>query len=119
MDFFEKLKETVAGATKTAVDKSNEIVEVTKIKFAIRDMENETEKLLREIGEAVYNSVKSGNDPSEIIEAHCKEIDTKYEEITALREKLRAYKNIKLCSGCGCEVAEDSVFCSKCGEKMN
>ena len=118
MDFLTKLKETVAGATKTAVDKSNEIVEVTKVKFALKDFEDETNKLLREIGEAVYNSIKSGNDPSECIEAHCKEIDEKYAEMATLREKLRAYKNIKVCKGCGCEVPEDSVYCSKCGEKM-
>lgn len=118
MDFLTKLKETVAGATKTAVDKSNELVEVTKIKFALKDLEDECGKLLKEIGEAVYNSVKSGADPSECIEAHCKEIDAKNEEIAALREKLREYKNIKMCAGCGCEVPEDSVYCGKCGEKM-
>ena len=117
MDFLSKFKEKVAGATKTAVDKSNEIVEATKLKFSISSAENEAEKLLIEIGEAVYNATKSGNDPSDIIEANCETLTAKYNEIAQMREKLREYKNIKVCPSCGCEIPSDSAFCNKCGTK--
>jgi len=117
MDFLSKFKETVAGATKTAVDKSNELVEVTKLKFAIGSAENEVEKLLIEIGEAVYNATKSGNDPSAVIEANCDALTAKYAEIEEMRDKLREYKNIKVCPSCGCEIPSDSAFCNKCGTK--
>ena len=117
MDFLTKLKEKVAGATKTAVGKSNEIVEATKLKISINGAENEAEKLLLEIGEAVYNATKSGADPSAIIEANCEALTAKYEEIAVMREKLREYKNIKVCPSCGCEIPSDSAFCNKCGTK--
>jgi len=118
MDFLTKVKEAVTGVTKTAVDKSNELVEVTKLKLAIRDAENEIEKHFREIGEAVYNASKSEVDPSEIITSGCEAIEGKYKELAEMREKLREYKNIKVCPSCGCEVPTDSAFCNKCGEKM-
>ena len=118
MDFLTKVKEAVTGVTKTAVDKSNELVEVTKLKLAMRDAENEVEKLFREIGEAVYNASKSEVDPSDIITANCEAIGKKYEELGEMRQKLRQFKNITVCPSCGCEVPTDSAFCNKCGEKM-
>lgn len=118
MDFLTKVKEAVTGVTKTAVDKSNELVEVTKIKLAMRDAENEVEKLFREIGEAVYNASKSEVDPSEVITSNCEAITAKNNELAEMRQKLREFKNISVCPSCGCEVPTDSAFCNKCGEKM-
>lgn len=118
MDFLTKVKEAVMGVTKTAVSKSNELVEVTKLKIAVRDAENEVEKCFREIGEAVYNASKNESDPSDTITSNCEKINEKYEEIAVMREKLLEFKNVAICPSCGCEVPNDSEFCKKCGKKI-
>lgn len=118
MDFFEKLKKTVVKATKKAADKSTDLVEITKIKFALSEKEGEVDNLYKEIGKAVYSSFKSGDDPEEVLSTNCEKITSLKEEITELRDKLRDYKNIKLCKSCGKEIPSDSDYCNKCGEKL-
>lgn len=119
MAVFDNIKETISNAAKTAVNKSNELVEATKLKFAISDAENEIKKLYEKMGKGIYDSFKSGEEPSEDLKDTCEQIDKLYESIEELRAKLREYKKVKLCKSCGAEMDIDSSFCSKCGEKAD
>jgi len=67
MEFFDKLKKTVVDVSKKAADKSTDLVESTKLKFALSEREGELEKLYRDLGEAVYNSFKKGDVEEELI----------------------------------------------------
>lgn len=118
MDFFQKLKKTVVSVTKKAADKSTDLVEVTKIKFALSEKEGEVENIYKEMGEAVYKSYNTGENPEEEISTGCQRISEIKEEISELRDRLREYKNIKLCKSCGKEIPGDSDFCNKCGHKI-
>ena len=51
MAVFDNIKETISNAAKTAVNKSNELVEATKLKFAISDAEGEIKKLYESLDE--------------------------------------------------------------------
>ena len=70
MDFFEKLKKTVVKVSKKAADKSTDLVEITKIKFALSEKEGEIDTLYKEIGKAVYDSFNDGENPEEVISAN-------------------------------------------------
>lgn len=119
MAVFDNIKETISNAAKTAVNKSNELVEATKLKFAISDAEGEIKKLYEKMGKGIYDSFKSGEEPSEDLKDTCAQIDKLYESLDELKAKLREYKNVKLCANCGAEMDADSAFCSKCGEKAD
>ncbi len=117
-NFFENVREKFSGAAKFAAQKSNELVGVTKIKFAISDAEEDIKKTMRDMGELLYQAYKNEDAPGEVLEEKCKAIDIKYDEIEQLRRKLGEIKNMKVCSYCGKELERDATFCSKCGERV-
>ncbi len=112
-------KETISNVAESVKNKSSEIFESTKIKFALSDAESEVSKLMREIGRSVYESYKNGQEPPETINENIAAIDAKYKEIEEMRSKLRGYKNVSVCPQCGAEINSESVFCSKCGAKLS
>ena len=118
MDVIANIKETLGKAFKTGVDKSNEFVEITKLKFSIADIEGDIAKLMREIGETVYEAYKDNKEPDEAINEKCAEIAEKYANIAEMRAKLNELKNITICPKCGAPMDKDSLFCAKCGEKL-
>ncbi len=118
MDVITNIKETLEKAIKTGVDKSNEIVEITKLKYAIADMEGDISKLMREIGESVYEAYKDSKEPDETINESCATISEKYAQIDEMRAKLNELKKLTICPKCGAAMDKDSQFCSKCGEKL-
>ena len=112
-------KETISSVAESVKNKSSEIFESTKIRFALSDAESEVSKLMREIGKSVYEAYKNGQEPSETIHENCEAIDAKYKEIEEMRSKLRVYKNVSVCPQCGAEISSESAFCSKCGVKIS
>lgn len=119
MEIFESIKNTISSTAKTAAKKSNELVEITKLKMAISNLEADIARLMRDIGEIVYEGYKSGEaDASEELPEICKQIEAKYEDIEASKAKLRKLKNLKLCNSCMTESDPDAVFCPKCGQKF-
>ena len=119
MDVITSIKETLGKAIKTGVDKSNEIVEITKLRYAISDIEGDISKLMRDIGESVYEAYKDNKEPSEAINENCAAIDEKYAQVEEMRAKLNEIKNVTVCPKCGAAMDKESCFCSKCGEKLS
>ena len=117
-DIIFNIKETLGKATKTVVTKSNDIVEMTKLRYAISDGEQEISKLMREIGKCVYDAYKNNTEPSETINVNCAVIDEKYAQLDDMRAKLNTIKKITECAQCGKQNDKDAVFCSGCGAKL-
>ncbi len=112
---FSTIKEGFTKTTQTAVKKSNEIIEVTKLRISIADGEADVAKIMRRIGETVYTAYKNEEAPEVSLEELCAEADEKMEMLDALREKLSAAKKMKRCANCKAEMDADAEFCSKCG----
>ena len=119
MDVINNIKDTLGKAKDTVVTKSSEIVEITKLKYSIADIEGEISKLMRAIGEKVYESYKNGTEPDESINEFCSEISAKYAEIDEKRTKLCEIKKEVICKSCGKSVDKDADFCPKCGQKLD
>ena len=119
IDVINSIKDTLGKAKDTVVSKSSEIVEITKLKYSIADTEGDISKLMRAIGEKVYESYKSGTEPDESINGFCAEISEKYAEIDEKRAKLSELKKEVVCKSCGKSVDKDADFCPKCGEKLD
>ena len=120
MDVLNVLKELISETGKTAVKKSGEIVESTKIKFAIMSAETEISKLNREIGESIVANYKAG--VSEKISADAVEkIEDVIEllnSIDELKQKINAIKDVVVCLSCEQKIPSEFAFCPRCGEKL-
>ncbi len=118
MDFFETVKEKINQTTRVVAKKSNDLVELTKLKSAVADAEDTVDKILRQMGEALYEAYKTGADSYTSLEENCEEIDAAYARIEELQSRISELKNAKVCPNCKKEMERDAVFCSSCGEKF-
>lgn len=118
MEIFSEIKSKVTETAKSAIKKSNEIVEITKLNIAIGDAQNDINKVLKDIGKIIYDAYKDGDLFNEEIADKCTKIDSKAEEISEMRQKLSELKKVQVCPECGKENEYDAFYCSYCGHKM-
>ena len=96
--------------------KTGEIVETTKIKLEIAQLQRELASLYEGLGRLVYDGRTSGESVEDMVEAcvsHLKEQNAYLEE---LQDRLLENKNAIRCAECGAVNDEDSSFCKKCGK---
>jgi hypothetical protein len=75
MDIIEKIISNVEKTTKVVVQKSTDVVELTKLKLAISNAESEARDLMYEIGKLVYKAYQSGEGNPELVEEKCVRLD--------------------------------------------
>lgn len=117
MAFWEDFGETISIKGKEMADKAKNLTDIASLKGQIVSYENTISKYYREIGHDYY-------------EAHKKDITKEFPEqmnailhaekaIKDLERRISELKGTKKCASCGSEVPENSVFCLKCGAKMD
>ncbi|MBR2743333.1 MAG: zinc ribbon domain-containing protein [Clostridia bacterium] len=115
---FNQFVKAARSTTTTVTKKTGEIVEATKLKVAIADVENEVDSLYTEIGRLVYKAFSENGEPSETINEKCAVISEKLKDIELLKIKLAGVKDSVMCGECGAGNAPGSQFCSSCGAKL-
>lgn len=118
MDIIEKIISNVEKTTKVVVQKSTDVVELTKLKLAISNAENEARDLMYEIGKLVYKAYQSGEGNPELVEEKCVRLDEIKADIDEKRGEYARLRNMKRCPKCEKENESSALFCSKCGEKL-
>lgn len=96
MDFCEQVLYTVKKTAEAACDKSNQLIEIAKIKYAITTTRNELDKLYNTLGRLCYKA-SCGEEASETADAVIKNISEKREELRRLKDELEAAKNKNVC----------------------
>ena len=117
MGFFDDVKKSVSSAAKTVAQKSSEVVETTKLNMTISQEKEKIEKIYSEVGKAVVEEYKMGNDKG--FAEKCEEVKAIEAQIAELQQKVLELKNASKCPGCGAEITTDVAFCPKCGTKLN
>lgn len=118
MSIFEDLTKKVTTTAKSAVRKSGDIVEVTKLNMSISQEEEKIQKTYSEIGKAVYEAFKNGEDTANAAKELCEQIKAYEDNIKDIKQKVLELKRIKVCPGCSTELDLDIAFCPKCGTKQ-
>ena len=108
--------EKFSKMTQTAVNKSKEVAEITKLSLNNNSLEAEIKTVSDQIGEYVVANQLLAED--EIVGQKLNQIAELKAAIAANEAKLREIKNINICSVCGAEVPATSNFCDKCGAPM-
>lgn len=99
--------------------KAAQLVDISKLRISVADLNNEISKQYESLGRAAYDAQKSGGDLSEEISERAKTIDDLNEQLNAVNEQLAAAREKLVCPNCGQENAQGSVYCSKCGQKLS
>lgn len=113
----DKIFADIKNSVGSAVKKSGELVEITKVKLAIADTKSEIKSKLTALGEEIYFAQKDDLSPENAAEI-VRELDELYAILEAQEAKLATLKKQKVCPVCETASDVDAVFCSRCGNKF-
>jgi hypothetical protein len=116
-DIFNKFME---GA-KMVAEKSEELVEVAKLKYSISKIETEIVKRKTELGDLVYKLYKEGEMENPGFKPLCEEIDKLHSEIEILSAQSGGYqgdKDGKACPKCQFVNPPGAKYCVECGRQV-
>lgn len=117
-EIFKKVGDTASSTYNSVADKSGKLIEETKLKISISDKEADIDGMYEEIGKAVYEQYKKGEDIGKDFTKIAKKIDKLNDEINDMNVKILYNKSLRTCANCGEVIALDSKFCTNCGEKQ-
>lgn len=109
---------TIGEKTEKLSSKTQDIVEVQKLKAQIRGLEQNNEVDLCDIGEVIYAKYKDGVEVDKDVVVLCEEIKQRMETIAGLEKEVIDLKGQEACEGCGKPVDKTAAFCSSCGKKV-
>ncbi|HYF81647.1 MAG TPA: hypothetical protein VEB00_01270 [Clostridia bacterium] len=90
MSFLKNLQEKAATAAKVVGDKSQEMMEIGKLKLHITQLEGDIKKLKLDMGELVYDAFSKDTEfPTEQVTKLGGEISSKYAEIEETKVKIQ------------------------------
>lgn len=119
MSFFNNLKKNINTAANYTVQKTGEVTEAAKIRLDIRTQNVRLAKCFETIGQLYYKSIKeNGEAVSAELDAHILEADGIKVEIAILRRELAKVQGCVICSSCGAQISNKSVYCPLCGIKL-
>ena len=119
MSFFNNLKKNINTAANYTVQKTGEVTEAAQIRLDIRTQNVRLAKCFATIGQLYYRSIKeNGEAVSAELDAHILEADGIKVEIAILRRELARAQGCVICSSCGAQISNKSVYCPLCGIKL-
>jgi hypothetical protein len=119
MGTFEDVVFKAKSVADAAGKKTVELVEITKLSLAISDAKKKIDKIFCEMGKIIYDAVKDDSDCTDEIKAKALIVDDHIVMLNQLNEKLAHIKCMKKCAACCADNQKVSVYCHKCGAKLD
>ena len=116
MAFWEEFSETISIKGKEMADKAKNFTDIASLRGQIVSYENTILRYYREIGRAYYDAHK--NDETKEFPEQMEAIATAEKAIADLEKRISELRGTRKCDACKNDVPEDSVFCPKCGTKL-
>ena len=124
MDFMDTINEWAKKLT----DKTNEIVEIAKLRAANFAKNEKANEIKKEIGEICFSMYRSGDELDPGIEKLCADIKKLKSEMAENERTIRRMKEAAgdtvdlaasgFCPYCGAELIKDAKFCASCGKEI-
>jgi CxxC motif-containing protein len=125
-NLFDKVKSGLDKGLSTVSAKSQEVLEVTKIKNRIGSLKEQITNTQTKLGEVVYQMyLQDGFDQSgiqekcESIKALENQIKDKEAELQGVHIKAAEAMGKTFCDDCKTEITEGTKFCGQCGKKTD
>ena len=119
MSIIDNVKNFASKTAKDAVKVSGDAVEFTKLKFKLADLNEKINDEYVSIGKAIYKSSLGIDFDSEQIQQMCNEISELKVQVSELESEISVITNKKQCPYCNTKNNADSIYCTKCGEKIS
>lgn len=116
MAFFDNLGKKASEATAKAIQKAQELSEISRVNALISEEEKKMNATYYQIGK-LYVSVH-GSDCEENFSGMVAAILECDQKIAEYRKQIQNIKGVQRCEKCGAEVARGVAFCSSCGASM-
>ncbi len=116
MAFWEEFSETISMKGKEMADKAKNFTDIASLRGQIVSYENTILRYYREIGRAYYEAHKE--DLTKEFPEQMDAIINAEKMIKDLEKRISELRGTQKCVSCGNDVPDDSVFCPKCGAKM-
>ena len=114
----ENFLDSVKQAMDSAVKKTGEMVEKTKIKLALVDMKNNLKANYTHLGELAYRAAHGDETVSADIEQTVAMIDQLKANLEQQGAVGTEQADQKICPACGASCTSGSAFCSSCGKQF-
>lgn len=138
MNIFEKLEQTATEIGKKTQDfasdtkvKADNAIQISKLNSKIGDYKRSNDVFYRQLGEHYYSyaTTKTGEDALEPLIEKIKNNLVEIENLNNQIAEIKASEKVetsttetenkgRTCSKCGAKVADDALFCTKCGNKL-
>lgn len=115
---FDHLMNKARDLAGMAGKKTEEVLEVSKLKYSCVQLNNEIQHSYEKLGAFTYKFQKTGEENPELVEMCVKEIDGLLEKLRELTERIDEAQNRSRCPACGFMNDFKAQYCMKCGEKL-
>lgn len=116
MAFFDNLSKKASETTAKAMQKAQELSEISRVNSLISEEEKKMNATYYQIGK-LYVSVH-GSDGEENFSGMVAAVLEGEQKINDYRKQIQNIKGVQRCEKCGAEVARGVAFCSSCGTPM-
>ncbi|MCI5648113.1 MAG: hypothetical protein MR332_01560 [Fusicatenibacter sp.] len=114
-DFFGSLGKTLKKTVGSVGKRTDEFVEIQKIRSRQHSLEDQEEKNYQDIGQIIYNRFLNGEAFDETVAGLCRDIIQLEKDIAACRDEVANRKGQNICPACGACVPKKAAFCMRCG----
>lgn len=127
-DFFTKITGGIDKGIKIVSSKGSELIETTKLKGEIKDVQSSIDVKFQALGKKVFEMINRGVLSEDELKADCKEISSLFRKITEIEDAIKKVElealrirhgvDTVMCSKCGLPNKSDARFCMSCGSAM-
>lgn len=114
-EFFEDLGKFITETAGSVGKKTEEVMEVQKLKNQIRNLERSNQKDLTDLGKIIYERFQKEEGVDAELGVICEEIRKRRMIIAAFERKLADMRGVKECESCHEFIEKDMKFCPYCG----
>lgn len=117
-NFLKNLKQALSDTAEVVTKKTEDVVEVQKLRSQIYNARKNVETDYKKLGEILYQRYLSGESMDAETAEICENIHDVQEEIQKYQEELSRKKGRNVCDACDTNNPKDAVYCMKCGSKL-
>lgn len=118
MAVFEEVIARAKSMAEVAGKKTGELVETTKIKLEIAELQRDIAALYEGLGRLVYDGRQSGESVEDMIESCVAHLEEQNAYLQDLQDRLLENRNAVRCTACGTVNDDTARFCSQCGKNL-
>ncbi len=118
MGFLDDLISTTKNVAATAGKKTDEAVQLSKLKIKESQTNNDIKRKYEKLGEMVYQMAKTDTKDDNAFALMVGEIDDCFAKLDEISENIDRLKGEVVCPGCGKKTKDENAYCPSCGTKL-